>query len=135
MRELPPPLSVTRPLPSSTVSFVNVIGAVTVIVIGAAPQLNTIVPPPVAACCSAAAVQLAGVPSPTVAVGAETSASAGRLQIATGVAASVVPPSSPLPSLLLELPPHAQHTTISACSRPTLPASHDYCHELASIRM
>ena len=73
MREVPPPLSVTRPPPSSTVSFVNAICAVTVIVTGALPHAKTIVPPPVAACWSAASVQLAAVPSPTVAVGADTS--------------------------------------------------------------
>ena len=90
------PLSVTVPPPSSTVSFVTVIGDVTVIVTGALPQSKTIVPPPLAACCSAACVQLAAVPSPTVAVGLETSARGGRSQSATGTAASTVLPGQSL---------------------------------------
>jgi hypothetical protein len=61
---------------------------VTVIVTGELPQSNTIVPPPAAACWRAAAVQLAGVPLPTTAVGMDTSLSAGRSHRATGMAAS-----------------------------------------------
>jgi hypothetical protein len=83
---------------------VNVICEVTVIVTGAAPQRNTIVPPPAAACCSAAAVQLPGVPSPTIAVGADTSYSAGRSQSAAGTAPSPGPAASPA---LPDGPPHA----------------------------
>src|SRR6185295_6949032 len=98
MRDVPPPLSVTVPPPSITVSCVNVICEVTVIVIGAAPQSKTMVPPAVAATCNAAAVQLPGVPSPTVAVGAETSASAGAVQrTGGGGPASVIPPPESVP--------------------------------------
>jgi hypothetical protein len=68
------------------------IGDVIVIDIGALPQWNAIVPPALTAVWSAAAVQLATVPSPTVAVGVEVSTSAGRSHVAAGVAASEVGP-------------------------------------------
>src|SRR5665647_2956460 len=123
MREVPPPLSVTRPPPSSTVSLVNVIGAVTVIVAGALPHANTMVPPAFAACWSAAAVQLAGVPSPTVAVGEDVSASAGRSHTATG---GVVVASGPaLPSWVD--PPHEHVMRYARAQRRIEPSSHDRC--------
>src|SRR4051812_10765628 len=111
MRDVPPPLSVTVPPPSSTVSLVNVICVVTVIVTGAAPQAKVIVPPPLAACCSAAAVQLAAVPSPTTAVGVETSCKGGGSQRTTGSDASTVDPGA---SVASELPPQPAQTTMEA---------------------
>src|SRR5689334_18127890 len=111
MRDVLPPLSVTLPPPSSTVSFVNVICEVTVIVTGALPQLKTIVPPPVAACCSAAAVQLAAVPSPMTAVGDETSYRAGASHTALGNPASPEPPPPPSSSPPPPPPPHAAAST------------------------
>jgi len=86
---VPPPLKVTRPAPSRTVSFVKTMGEETVMVTGALPQRKTIVPPPVAAAWSAAAVQLSGLPSPTTAVGCETSCSwTGAAQVAGGAPGS-----------------------------------------------
>jgi hypothetical protein len=64
-------------------------GEETTMVTGEAPQLKTMVPPPSAAACSLAAVQLPGVPSPTTAVGLETSRSgAGEAQVTGGTACS-----------------------------------------------
>src|SRR5688500_11654839 len=94
MREVPPPLSVTRPPPSSTDSSVNVIAEVTVMVIGSGPQSNVMVPPAVAAAWSAAAVQLAGVPSPTTVVGEDTSWSGGASHETRGGPASTGGPAS-----------------------------------------
>src|ERR1043165_2504478 len=88
MRDVPPPLSVTVPPPSITVSFAVEICDVTVIVTGAAPQLKTTVPPPATAVRSAASVQLAAEPSPTVVVGADVSTSGIDAHVACGIAAS-----------------------------------------------
>src|SRR5215471_7301732 len=67
MRRLPPPLSVTRPPPSSTTRCL-VLGtlavAVITIVTGLLPQSNLMIPPAATALTTAADVQLAGVPWP-----------------------------------------------------------------------
>src|SRR3954463_15863509 len=72
MRCLPPPLSVTRPPPSRT-TFDTVLRtlavAVMVIVTGASPQANVMIPPAATALMTAAEVQLAGVPLPTTRLG------------------------------------------------------------------
>src|SRR5512133_2673429 len=92
MRDVPPPESVTRPPPSRTASLVNTIGDETVIVTGEEPQANTIVPPAAAAERSEDAVQLAGVPSPTTAAGADTSARrAGASQVGVGTGGARLP--------------------------------------------
>ena len=69
IRRLPPPLSVTRPPPSSTirspVRFRIFAVAVIVMVTGAGPQLNVMIPPAATAFTTAAEVQPRGVPSPT----------------------------------------------------------------------
>ena len=94
MRVLPPPLSVTLPPPSITVSpslsapptLLMRICCVSVIVTGAAPQLKVMTPAPSGRRRRArAAVQLAAVPVPTTVVGVDTSAawpSAGTTQLA-----------------------------------------------------
>src|SRR5689334_21515203 len=72
MRRLPPPLSVTRPPPSSTtwlLALRTFAVAVIVMVTGAGPQLNVMMPPAATAFTTAADVQLAGVPLPTLRVG------------------------------------------------------------------
>src|SRR5260370_11418495 len=67
IRRLPPPLSVTRPRPSSTTRCL-VLGtravAVIKIVTGLLPQSNLMIPPAATARTTAADVQLAGPPSP-----------------------------------------------------------------------
>jgi hypothetical protein len=72
MRRFPPPLSVTRPPPSRTtceLALRTFAVAAIVIVTGAAPQSNVMIPPLATALTTAAEVQLAGVPVPTVRVG------------------------------------------------------------------
>jgi hypothetical protein len=68
MRRLPAPLSVTLPPPSSTIrgpcAFRTLAMAVMVIVTGAGPQLNVMMPPAATALTTAAEVQLAGLPEP-----------------------------------------------------------------------
>ena len=104
-------------------------GEVTVIVIGP-PHANTIVPPAVAAACSAAAVQLAGVPSPTVVVGVDVSTSEGRAHVAAGGAASIdVPPSSPPPPSWP--PPHAATQTNTKAHFPTIESISQYNSTMA----
>src|ERR1700733_1360507 len=64
---LPPPLSVTRPPPSSTIwwlVFTTLAVAVMVMVTGFGPQLNVMMPPRATALTTAAEVQPAGVPLP-----------------------------------------------------------------------
>src|SRR5262245_34936788 len=120
MRDVPPPSSVTVPPPSSTVSSVKTIWDVTGMVTGRAPHEKTTTPPAAAALRSAASVQLAGVPSPTVAVGCATSASAGAVQRAGGIAPSygVGPASVPAPRSTPGPPspplPDDEHATSSA---------------------
>src|SRR5690349_12195016 len=84
MRRLPPPLSVTRPPPSSTTSgpwsLRTLAVAFMAIVTGAGPQSKVITPPAATAVTTAADVQLAGVPLPTTRSGRRVStarASAG----------------------------------------------------------
>src|SRR6218665_1686 len=78
MRCLPAPLSVTRPLPSMTISgplslkIFAVLSSVRVT--GSGPQSNVMTPPRATASTKAALVQLAGVPVPTTVVGLEMSA-------------------------------------------------------------
>lgn len=85
MRVVLPPLRVTLPAPSSTVSLLIFNGVVTVIVCGSGPQLKTIVPPDARAVVRAASLQLAGVPSPTVWSGEDVSTSwAGTSQVPAG---------------------------------------------------
>ncbi len=74
---LPPPLRVTLPPPSITISFVVLLntfaGSVRIIVTGSLPQLNVIIPPLATASVKAFAEQLSFVPPPTICVGFETS--------------------------------------------------------------
>src|SRR5215470_1802795 len=67
IRRLPPPLSVTRPPPSSTtrclVLYTRAVAVIT-IVTGFVPQSNVMIPPAATARTTAADVQLAGLPSP-----------------------------------------------------------------------
>src|SRR5215475_9825099 len=84
MRRFPPPLSVTLPPPSSTmsgpVSLRTLAVAASVIVTGPGPQSNVMTPPWATASTTAREVQLAGVPSPITWSGREVStavASAG----------------------------------------------------------
>src|SRR4029453_9366886 len=73
MRRVPPPLSVIRPLPSSTIrgplALRTFAVAFMVIVTGSGPQLNVITPPAATADTTASDVQLAGVPVPITRVG------------------------------------------------------------------
>src|SRR4051812_8097756 len=72
IRRLPPPLSVTRPPPSSTTGVVRLCTlavADIVIVTGAGPQLKVMMPPAATAFTTAEEVQLAAVPLPIVRVG------------------------------------------------------------------
>jgi hypothetical protein len=75
IRVVPPPSSVTSPLPSSTVSWSTDLDDATGIETGARPQLKAITPPPSSAFASAVSVQLAGVPVPTTASGSLVSSS------------------------------------------------------------
>src|SRR6476619_3939762 len=83
MRRFPSPLRVTRPPPSSTIfgfALTTLAVAVMVMVTGAAPHANVMIPPAATAATTASEVQLAGVPSPMTRVGALVSsgpASAG----------------------------------------------------------
>ena len=77
MRTLPPPLSVIL-LPPSMTSFVPLslktfAVAVSVMVVGFAPQSKVMMPPFATAATKASPVQLAAVPVPTTVVGDETS--------------------------------------------------------------
>src|SRR6478752_4032091 len=78
MRALPPPSRVIRFSPSMTVSrpVGTLIVFETAIVAGAAPQLNFTTLLDCTAAFRAASVQLAGLPSPTVAAAPEVSAAA-----------------------------------------------------------
>src|SRR3954469_15013347 len=72
IRRLPPPLSVTRPPPSSTTGVVRLCTlavADMVIVTGAGPQSKVMMPPAATALTTAEEVQPAAVPFPTVRVG------------------------------------------------------------------
>src|SRR3954447_3456075 len=72
IRRLPPPLSVTRPPPSSTTGVVRLCTlavALIVIVTGAGPQSKVMMPPAATAFTTADEVQLAAVPFPIVRVG------------------------------------------------------------------
>src|SRR5580704_233611 len=104
-----PPLSVTRLPPSMTVSTVTGSSAVIVMVMGAAPQSKMMVPPPAMAAARAASVQLAGEPSPTMAIGLVTLASiSGRVQVVGGGGG---PPPSGVLLLLPPLPPPPQEVS------------------------
>ena len=64
---MPPPLSVTRPPPASTICWLvltTLAVAVIVMVTGFGPQLKVMMPPLATALTTAAEVQLAGVPLP-----------------------------------------------------------------------
>jgi hypothetical protein len=77
MRRLPPPLSVTRPPPSSTTSpwsLRTLAVAFIAMVTGAGPQSKVITRPAATAVTTAADVQLAGVPLPTTRSGLPVSA-------------------------------------------------------------
>src|SRR5690242_17064299 len=94
MRVVPPPLSVTLPPPSITmsgpVSLKILAGRSSVIVTGSGPQSNVITPPAATAAMTASPVQLAAVPSPTTVRGLATSASApagGTAHIPSGLPA------------------------------------------------
>src|ERR1043165_8316262 len=73
MRRTPSPERVTRPPPSMTMrgpwSLRTLAVAVMVMIIGAGPQSNVMMPPAATALTTAADVQLAAVPVPTVRVG------------------------------------------------------------------
>src|SRR5262245_20108999 len=76
MRRLPPPLSVTKPPPSSTsfgLRFLTLAVAAIVIVTGSVPQLNVTMPPLATALTTAADEQPAGVPVPMTRVGCDVS--------------------------------------------------------------
>ena len=95
MRRWPSPLSVTLPPPSSTtfgpLALRTFAVAVIVIVTGAGPQLNVMMPPAATAVTTAAEVQLAGVPVPMIRVGFEVStarASAGTVALPFGLPAA-----------------------------------------------
>src|SRR4029453_5033645 len=84
MRRWPPPLRVTLPPPSITISgpvSLRILAvAVSVIVTGAGPQSNVMIPPAATASTTAPEVQPAGLPSPITWSGCEVStarASAG----------------------------------------------------------
>src|SRR3954469_23011582 len=87
MRRLPPPLSVTRPPPSSTTSgpwsLRTLAVAFMVMVTGAGPQSKVITPPAATAATTAAAVQPAGVPLPMTRSGLRASTA----RASTGTAA------------------------------------------------
>src|SRR5690349_2690665 len=92
MRRSPPPLSVTRPPPSSTTSgpwsLRTLAVAFMAIVTGAGPQSKVITPPAATAATTAADVQLAGVPLPTTRSGRRVStarASAGTAASPSGL--------------------------------------------------
>ena len=73
MRVVPPPLSVTLPPPSITVSCSMLCSDVTVMVIGAGPQSNVTTPPLASAAWSAPSVHPPGTPWPTTALGDDVS--------------------------------------------------------------
>src|SRR5262245_10899823 len=84
MRRWPPPLRVTLPPPSSTISgpvSLRILAvAVSVMVIGFGPQSKVMIPPAATAATTAPEVQLAGLPSPMTRSGCDVStarASAG----------------------------------------------------------
>src|SRR5690349_13464305 len=91
MRVVPPPLSVTRPLPSMTVSFAIVFGVVTTSVVGAVPQLKTTTPPAPIAAASAASLHEEGLPEPTTVVGLDTSAAIAGGMHAFGTGGGAMP--------------------------------------------
>jgi hypothetical protein len=70
MRVLPPPLSVTLPWPSMTMSSLaslrTLAGRSSVMVMGSGPQLKRMTPPRSTAAMKASPVQLAGLPLPTM---------------------------------------------------------------------
>src|SRR5687768_15284454 len=78
MRRCPPPLSVTLPPPSSTISgprSLRILAvAFMVMVTGFGPQSNVMTPPWATVATTASDVQLPGVPSPMTWVGREVSA-------------------------------------------------------------
>ena len=92
MRTLSPPLRVTLPPPSITVSglSLNILAVrFNVMVAGSDPQAKVITPPCATAATKASPVQLAALPLPTTVVGLDTSsgwASEGIAQFPVGVA-------------------------------------------------
>src|SRR5690606_28067705 len=148
MRVVPPPLSVTRPPPSITisgpVSLKTFAGRSSSMTTGSGPQSNVITPPPATASMNASPVQLAGVPSPTTVVGFETfsrPASAGISQCPSGLPAGgpssktggsppvepelSEPPELPEPVVELSLPlvlsPPVEPVVPVVSSEPVLP--------------
>src|SRR5689334_10590460 len=99
MRVLPPPLSVTLPPPSITVSSLTSACFVTVMVMGASPQSKVITPPLAIAGSSADSVQLLGSPLPSTVVGLEVAAAwmGGVHVVGGGGGAPPVPVVAPSP--------------------------------------
>jgi hypothetical protein len=97
MRRWPPPLSVTRPPPSSTTCRLAALRTfavrVMVITTGSGPQENVMIPPAATAATTASEVQLAGVPSPTLRVGRLVST--GCACAGTGAVPAGLPVDSP----------------------------------------
>lgn len=94
-----PPSSVMRPPPSMTMSgpvlLKTLAGLFNVMVCGALPQLNVMMPPAATAVMNASAVQDAGVPVPTTRVGDDVSsacASGGTAQFPSGLPAAGADP-------------------------------------------
>src|SRR6185295_9787172 len=103
MRVLPPPLRVTLPPPSITVSTLTSCCLVTVMVTGAAPQSKVTTPPFASAAASAASVQSEAEPLPTTVVGVETSAGwIGSGHVSGG---GLIVPPVPLPPPTLDPAP------------------------------